>query len=81
MGLAHILNTEGEKLQFVLGTIPRVVGPTATIQDVLSKNAIVQSTLDSIIKEEMILDSKLDKVTSIVTPTEIGATGMMAQSN
>ncbi|CAM4041840.1 hypothetical protein [Mesobacillus zeae] len=79
VGLAHILNAKGEKLQFVLGDIPGVAGPTATIADVLATNESVQSTLDSLIKKEMLLDSKLDKVTSIPTLAgPAGATGATA---
>jgi hypothetical protein len=36
LGLSHILNAEGEKLQYILGTLPGLSGPAATVEDVLS---------------------------------------------
>lgn len=76
IGLAHILNTEGEKLQYVLGTLPGLTPPTASFADVLSVNASVRDTLEAVSKQEFLLQSKLNNVTSIQTlagPT--GATG------
>lgn len=73
IGLAHILNTEGEKLQYLLGTLPGVTPPGATIAEVLSANASVRDTLDAISKQEFLLQSKLNNVTTI--PTLVGPTG------
>ena len=30
LGMSHILNAEGEKLQYILGTLPGLSGPAAT---------------------------------------------------
>ncbi len=38
LGLAHIINAEGEKIRFALGTLQGVSGPSATLQDVLTVN-------------------------------------------
>ncbi|NLZ45753.1 MAG: hypothetical protein GX896_03580, partial [Clostridiales bacterium] len=38
LGLSHIINAEGEKLQYILGTLEGVTGPGATIQDLLDTN-------------------------------------------
>ncbi len=51
IGLSHIINAEGEKIQFVLGTLPGITGPGATISDVLAINQSVRATLDSTIKK------------------------------
>ncbi|MDE6997421.1 MAG: collagen-like protein, partial [Oscillospiraceae bacterium] len=45
LGLSHILNAEGKKLQFVLGTLPGLSGG-ADITDVLNVNKSVRETLD-----------------------------------
>lgn len=61
LGLAHIINAEGEKLQYALGTLTGITGPGPTIPDLLNVNKSVQDMLDSAIKAEMLLDSKLKK--------------------
>jgi hypothetical protein len=74
LGLSHIINAEGEKLQFVLGTLPGVTGPPATITDILNVNASVQNTLKTITQKELLLSSKLDSVLSV--PSLTGPTGV-----
>ncbi|MGQ3740392.1 hypothetical protein ACUBUI_32355, partial [Bacillus sp. Fil] len=66
LGLAHILNAEGEKIQFALGTLPGVTGPGASLQDVLNINSSVQDTLDMAMKKELLLDSKLNTVSGLI---------------
>lgn len=63
LGLAHIINAEGEKVQAVLGTIPGVppLSPATTLEDILTINESVQNTLAMAIKNELLLDSKLKK--------------------
>jgi hypothetical protein len=77
LGLSHIINAEGEKLQFVLGTLPGVTGPTATITDILNVNDSIQGTLKTLMQKELILANKLESVLSIppVGTTGVGATG------
>ena len=45
LGLSHILNAEGEKLHYSLGTLPGLSGPPATVSDVLAANESVRSML------------------------------------
>lgn len=69
LALAHIVNAEAEKLQFVLGTLgtPTV---TPTISDLLMINESVQTMLKDVIKKEMLLEFKLEEILKIpsVTP-------------
>lgn len=74
LGLSHIVNAEGEKIQFALGTLPGVTGPGATLAEVMAVNQTVQSTLDTVMKKELLLDSKLKNVIGLVENTG-GATG------
>jgi len=60
MGLSHILNAEGEKIQYVLGTLPGITGPDATIEDILAVNKSVRDTMDSTMRNQMFLQSKME---------------------
>ncbi|MDQ0087039.1 hypothetical protein J2T12_000433 [Paenibacillus anaericanus] len=62
LGLSHIINAEGEKLQYVLGTLPGVTPPSATLDDILRVNSSVRDTLRTVAKKEFILVDKLDTV-------------------
>ncbi|WP_410993772.1 collagen-like protein [Bacillus cereus] len=74
LGLAHIINAEGEKIQFALGTLPGVTGPVASLQDVLNINSSVRDTLEIAMKKELLLGSKLDTVSDLIESTG-GPTG------
>ncbi|MFF0829244.1 hypothetical protein ACFYU8_20375 [Brevibacillus sp. NPDC003359] len=80
LGLSHIINAEAEKLQYVLGTLPGLTGPPATISDLLNVNSSVVNTLREITKKEILLNNKLNSVltasfiASLTGPT--GATGV-----
>lgn len=73
LGFSHIINAEGEKLQFVLGTLPGLTGGAATIEDVLDTNESIRRTLDDLTSNQTILNSKL-KV-ALDAPAYMGATG------
>nr|WP_245196170.1 collagen-like protein [Bacillus amyloliquefaciens] len=73
LGMAHILNAEGEKIQYALGTIPGLTGPPSSLADILNLNESIRDTLDSLMKQELLLGSKLDSISNI--PTLAGPTG------
>ncbi len=73
LGLSHIINAEGEKLQYVLGTLPGMPSPPATVADVLAANDSVKSTLDAISQNELLYKAKLQ--TALTASPLTGATG------
>ncbi|SFX04037.1 Collagen triple helix repeat-containing protein, partial [Thermoactinomyces sp. DSM 45891] len=74
LGLSHIINAEGEKLQYILGTLPGISAPqVATISDVLLVNSSVRDTIREIAKKEWILQQKLETV--LESTTSIGPQG------
>lgn len=67
LALSHIINAEGEKLQYILGTLPGST-PCAGPQDVLAVNKSVASLLDVVAQNQMLLKSKLEKVLEACPP-------------
>ncbi|WP_170953331.1 collagen-like protein [Bacillus thuringiensis] len=72
LGLAHIINAEAEKIQYALGTLSGL-SPAATLDEILAVNESVNKTIQSALKTQMLLQSKLDSV--IQTPVLTGPTG------
>lgn len=60
ISLSHILNAEGEKIQYVLGTLEGKEPEEILICDVLAVNKSVEKTLRNVIKTEMLLQFKLE---------------------
>lgn len=75
LALAHIINAEAEKLQFVLGTLnggtttlsPAVV----SVADLLTVDASVQRTLRDVIKKEMLLEFKFENILDLISITPL----------
>lgn len=63
LGLAHIINAEGEKIQFAFE-----LDPPPTLDDLLEINSSVQRTLDMVIKNEILLSSKLREIVDTLIP-------------
>ena len=59
LGLSHILNAEGEKLQYILGTLPGLSGPPATVSDVLAANESVRGLLETTVQKQLFLRAKM----------------------
>ncbi|GFZ87470.1 hypothetical protein GCM10008018_37080 [Paenibacillus marchantiophytorum] len=63
LALAHIVNAEAEKIQYVLGTLTPLAPPVApTISNLLLINESVRKTLQDVIKKEMLLQFKMDSI-------------------
>jgi hypothetical protein len=69
LALAHVINSEAEKLQAALGTLVNPAGttvfpgPLATdLQDLLDTNRSVEKMLRAVIKKEMLLQFKLEDI-------------------
>ena len=67
LGLAHIINAEAEKIQYILGTLEgqTPLATPATIPDLLRINRSVDQTLRNVINKEMLLQFKLEDILAI----------------
>lgn len=61
LALSHIVNAEGEKLQYVLGTLPGGHKSCASPQEILAVNKSVKELLDTVMQNQMLLKGKLEK--------------------
>ncbi len=59
IGISHILNAEGEKMQYVLRQDP-------SIHELLTTNRGTERLLRSIIKKEMLLQFKMEHVLDVM---------------
>ena len=62
MAIAHILNAEGEKLQYVLGTLAESNPGEITLCDIMAVNKSIQKTMREARKTERVLQFKLEDV-------------------
>jgi len=82
LALSHIINAEGEKLQYVLGTLNESLGEKPSVEEILAVNKSVKSLLDSVMHNQVILKSKMecavDALEAGIGPTgPIGPTGSL----
>ena len=74
-GLSHIINSEAEKIQYILGTLdgqPIIEPPT--IDDLLKTNDSVNQTLKSVINNQILLQFKLEDTITTSTTTSTSST-------
>ncbi|OBZ19495.1 hypothetical protein A8L34_00020 [Bacillus sp. FJAT-27264] len=69
LALAHIINAEAEKIQYVLGTLGPGLTPPATLSNLLTIDASVRKTLQEVVRKEVLLQQKLEGVLSLVPTT------------
>lgn len=64
LALSHIINSEGEKLQYVLGTLEGSAGPLCppTVEDVLKVNGSIITLLENVAHNQILLKGKLERV-------------------
>ena len=61
LALSHIINAEGEKLQYILGTLPGGHKPCASTQEILAVNKSAAEVLNTVMQSQMLLKGKLEK--------------------
>lgn len=63
LGLSHIINAEAEKIQYILGTLEgQSPAEPPTIDDLIAINGSVNGTLRNVIKNQMLLQFKLEDI-------------------
>jgi len=67
LALSHIINAEGEKIQYVLGTLPGVAPPKypPSINDLVRINESVKDMLSSVSMSQMFLFGKMSTALSL----------------
>ena len=70
LGLAHVINAEAEKIQYILGTLGEQ-GPASppSMKDLIELNKSVNQTLKTVIKNQMLLQFKLEDLIESPLPS------------
>lgn len=72
LALSHIINAEGEKIQYAVGTLPGLAGGS-TIEDVTDINESAADTLGTVLENQVVLVGKLTQ--ALQAPVFTGAQG------
>lgn len=67
LGLAHVINAEAEKIQAAVGTLPESGAAAANISELLSINESANSVMKTLLKQQMLLQFKMEDVLDIIT--------------
>lgn len=76
LGLSHVINAEGEKMQYALGTLPGVTAPVVNISNLQDITDSIRSMLETV-KSAWLQTSQLESL--LAAPVDyggIGATGV-----
>lgn len=77
LALSHILNAEGEKIQYAVGTLPGLPDP-ATLEEVTEVNESAAGMLGTVLENQIVLTGKLaEALQTPVFPGAAGPTGPM----
>ena len=69
VGLSHVINAEGEKIQYVLGTLEGVTGPeNVTIDELLQVNDSVAGLLEQVAANQQALSDKMQAALGVAPP-------------
>lgn len=73
MALAHIVNGEAEKIQYVMGTLnPEIKGPEAvSVQDLFTVQDSVRKMMEEVLLREMMLHIKFENMLGALEKTSM----------
>jgi len=72
LALSHILNAEGEKLQYVLGTLPGSDGLNPSIDDIVKVNDSIKDLIEAVTFSQMFLRAKFKDALSMESTPKHG---------
>ncbi|WP_341348126.1 hypothetical protein [Paenibacillus sp. FSL H3-0469] len=73
LGLSHVINAEGEKMQYALGTLPGVTAPVVNISNIQDITDSIRSMLGETVKSAWLQTSQLESL--LAAPVDYGGTG------
>ena len=68
LALSHIVNAEGEKLQYILGTLPGGCKPCADTPEILAVNKSIKELLNTVMQNQLLLKGKLETALEAIGP-------------